>query len=97
MTVAIRHVRAQTNALNRKYAQFGSLRIFYLFLYLFILFYLFFFFVELVTEINLLDFIKYLQWYPNKGEFKEELTTGWLEKNGKSKQSRRHGIERPAE
>jgi len=33
-----------------------------------------------VTEINWLDFIEYLQWYSQQGEFEEELTTERREK-----------------
>ena len=33
-----------------------------------------------VNEINWLDFIEYLQWYSQQGEFEEELTTERREK-----------------
>jgi len=42
-----------------------------------------------------LDFIEYLQWYSQQGEFEEEMTIGEERKiKNKSDQSRRHVIER---
>ena len=65
-TVAIRNFGSQTNSLNRESLN----RFFALFCA-----------VEVeVIEINWLDFIEYLQWYSQQGEFEEELTTERREK-----------------